>query len=148
MKKTEILPFFVYGTLLPGQPNDFYWKSDVLRTEPAVYLGANMFAFPHFPMITETGDQSKQIKGELIWVDESRYIDVLQQIDFLEGFDPSAKEKSIYQRLKRDVVFEQGKKEEAWIYIGSADFVSGLPQISSGDWVDYLHNKTDPHLSS
>lgn len=138
MKNEKFLPFFAYGTLLPGQPNDHYWSNSIEKCKPAVLNGAEMFSFQMFPMIIEVEDKSAQVMGKLIWVAEEQYGQVQAQIDYLENYDPAAHETNLYQRLTKSVQVDGQEAVLAWVYIGTRELVKGLPRVKSGDWVKYL----------
>ncbi len=139
------LPFFVYGTLLPGQPNDHFWGNTILRHEPAVHHGADLFSMRHFPMMIEPDRCEGSVIGKLIWVDPDRFEQVVHQIDILENYDPAHHETSPYQRLQRDVFTADGESVTAYTYVGREELITGLPQIPHGDWIKHVenHNQTD-----
>ena len=131
-------PFFVYGTRLPGQPNDHFWEDQIDDAKLASLSGVNLFAFPSFPMMIESENNDDQVVGQLIWVHPAAYTRIMKHIDMLENYDPADHENSPYQRVIRTVTTEQGEEIEAWTYLGQPQMVFGLPQIVSGDWLDHV----------
>ena len=47
----EQLPFFVYGTLLPGQPNDDLWGDGIAQVETAVLDDSHIYDMGYYPML-------------------------------------------------------------------------------------------------
>lgn len=131
-------PFFVYGTLLPGQPNDHFWEDKVLDTQPASLSAVHLFAFPSFPMMVASEHASDQVSGQLVWVQPDACNRIMKHIDMLENYDPADHENSPYQRVLRTVTTQTGKKVNAWTYLGHPQMVAGLPKIPDGDWLKYV----------
>lgn len=135
------LPFFVYGTLLPGQPNDHFWGNYILRHEPAVLHGVELYSFRMFPMMIESKNEELSVLGELIWVDPDQYETIVRKIDVLENYNPAEHDTSPYQRLQRNVLTQNAETVTAYTYIGRPELVTGLPQIHHGNWVEYVENQ-------
>ena len=151
------LPFFVYGTLIPGQANDYFWRGSILSAEPAVFPNATLFQLDGFPMLLEDQTTSstpdvdnhhqigrqtnRTVKGKLLRVDPRDYELILTDLDRLEGFNPSRPENSLYFREKRPVYLADGRSKLAWAYIGNPTYTRGRPIISDGDWVSFLENR-------
>ncbi len=47
----EPLPFFVYGTLLPGQPNDELWADSIIKIEAAFLDNSHIYDMGYYPML-------------------------------------------------------------------------------------------------
>ena len=137
------LPFFVYGTLLPGQPNDGYWEDQILRSTPAVLSSVELYAFPNFPMMVKSDNSSSQVMGQVIQVNPECYTNILMELDSLENYDPADHDNSPYQRVERAVQTINGNEVLAWTYIGQPLLVKGLPQIPNGDWLTYTSESFD-----
>lgn len=135
-------PFFIYGTLLPGQPNDFYWGDSIARSQVAVIQQMALYALPHFPMMIETDHTDSHVIGRLIWLQPGRYATILNQLDQLEGYDPADSANSLYQRIQHSVKTAAGDTYTAWTYIGQPLLVKGLPLVPNGDWVTYIQAKS------
>jgi gamma-glutamylcyclotransferase (GGCT)/AIG2-like uncharacterized protein YtfP len=139
MKMDKQLPFFVYGTLLPGQPNEYLWGEAVLAKGKAVMKNGRLYDFGHYPMLVEEGDGT--VQGMLMFVREETYSDTLTRLDYLEGFEPSQPEESAYRRVVREVWGADGRSQLAWVYIGHSRYVEGLVALEDGNWVHYIENK-------
>lgn len=61
------LPFFVYGTLIPGQPNDHLWQGAIGSLEAAVFDNGRLYDMGFYPMLVE--GRAGMVKGKLIRVD-------------------------------------------------------------------------------
>ena len=140
----ERLPFFVYGTLLPGQPNAYLWKDAVTKQEPAVLAGGCLYDMGSYPMLIEEG--TAPVYGTVIHPAEAEYEAVLARLDQLEGCTPDQSEDFGYSRVIRTVQIENtstehdgnGRSLSAWVYIGQETTVRGLPSIPGGDWAAYV----------
>lgn len=137
----EQFPFFVYGTLLPGQPNDHLWSENAITQEDAVFVNGRLYDMGFYPMLVE--EAGFQVKGVLLTVQPETYQDVIAALDSLEGFDPANPDVPGYQRVTREVWRENGRSAWAWIYIGQADYVKEYFPIPNGDWRQYASDKFD-----
>jgi gamma-glutamylcyclotransferase (GGCT)/AIG2-like uncharacterized protein YtfP len=126
------LPFFVYGTLLPGQPNARLWQEMVAHQEPAIFHSGTLFDMGAFPMLIEQPD-GVPIRGMLLEIVPEQYSRVLRALDCLEEYDPAAPEQSSYRRVERTVQTEAGELRRVWVYIGRFDLVRGCTPCG-GDW--------------
>jgi gamma-glutamylcyclotransferase (GGCT)/AIG2-like uncharacterized protein YtfP len=136
MQQLEQLPFFVYGTLLPGQPNFFLWGKAITGMEPAIFWGGRLYDMGFYPMLVAAAN-GNPVHGQLISVDPAQYDAVVQRLDELEGYDPTQPEDSEYQRQVVEVVLANGRFQPAWIYLGQRHFVQDKPEVASGDWPAY-----------
>ncbi len=146
MNFDERLPFFVYGTLLPKQPNAYLWRDVEARVETAVIRQAHLYDLGHYPMMVEA--DTGQVKGALLFIDGSAYDEIAAtynevagRFDHLEGFDPSRPNQGAYRRVERAVEGEDGRLHSAWVYLGQPRYVRGRPFIESGDWAAYVEPK-------
>ncbi len=73
------LPFFVYGTLIPDQPNYYLWKKSVINTESGLLKNYQLFDMGHYPMIVES--KGSNVEGILIEIKEEQYENVTKIID-------------------------------------------------------------------
>ncbi len=135
------LPFFVYGTLRPGQPNAYLWGDSILKMETAWFENGRLYDCGPYPMLVEE-TTALPVQGQLMTPHPDQYNDLLERIDMLERFDPTRPQEATYRRLQRQVLV--GSRDEptkrtvwAWVYVGRAEFVTNLPPIPSGDWVTY-----------
>ena len=129
----ERLPFFVYGTLLPGQPNFYLLADDIVSQQPAIMPTTMLFDMGGFPMLLEGGYQA--VNGMVIAVNDAAYEDVLARLDELEGVTAD-RLTSLYLRQKRQVQLLDGSLEVAWVYTGRAHLVQGKEPFG-GDWLAY-----------
>jgi gamma-glutamylcyclotransferase (GGCT)/AIG2-like uncharacterized protein YtfP len=136
---TEFLPFFVYGTLLPDQPNFHYWDNKILAIETAVFPNGRIYDFGNYPMLIEAGDTA--VIGKLISINIADYQTILTRLDELEGYNPAQPNESSYIREKREVQGRNGRVHNAWVYIGQYQFQPSIPNIKDGDWITYIAHK-------
>ncbi|MBP7999697.1 MAG: gamma-glutamylcyclotransferase [Chloroflexi bacterium] len=132
MQNVKFLPIFAYGTLMPGQPNYYIWAQYVLRTEPATFPRGRIHHLGGFPMLSEGGDSS--VQGYLVEIAPAVYEECLEDLDYLENYRPDDPERSLYQRVEREVELACGRKTQAWVYVGNSAVTSRYPVITSGDW--------------
>jgi gamma-glutamylcyclotransferase (GGCT)/AIG2-like uncharacterized protein YtfP len=133
------LPFFVYGTLLPGQPNFGLWQHAIVRCQPAALHGAFLFDHGFYPMMIE-GMNGGQVNGLVVYVQSRLYGSVLRDLDYLEGYDPAQHGMNDFSRVKRVVRLITGQKAVAWVYVGRKELVDGLPPIGD-DWKRYAESR-------
>ena len=129
-------PFFVYGTLLPNQPNHYLWGKSIVSIETAVFPHGRLYDMGHYPMMIE--QPHEVVKGKLITVNPSVYDAITTTLDTLEGYDPARPTASAYRRLERVVEVENGRFVTAWLYLGQPKYVTGLHSIPSGDWGQHI----------
>ena len=135
----EKLPFFVYGTLIPDQPNYYLWKDSIVSTKDGLIKNYQLFDMGHYPMIVES--EGNNVYGMLMYVKNEDYTKVTKIIDNLEGYNPENHGSSAYNREMRDIELEDGKIEKAWIYIGSKEYVNEENKVKDGNWVKHISKK-------
>ena len=133
------LPFFVYGTLIPDQPNYYLWKDSIVNTKKGLIKNYQLFDMGHYPMIIESN--SNAVHGMLMYIKNENYDRITKVIDNLEGYNPEEHGNSAYNREVRDIELEGGEIEKAWIYIGSKDYVNEENKVKNGNWVKYVSKK-------
>jgi gamma-glutamylcyclotransferase (GGCT)/AIG2-like uncharacterized protein YtfP len=131
-------PFFVYGTLLPGQPNYGYWLNGIVAQQPAVLRGACLYDQGFYPMLVE--EDTGEVDGLLVTIASSLYEMVLDTLDSLEGYTPERPAAADYQRTKRVVQMADGQESVAWVYIGHAELTAGLEPIGR-NWKRYARSR-------
>jgi gamma-glutamylcyclotransferase (GGCT)/AIG2-like uncharacterized protein YtfP len=136
------IPFFVYGTLLPGQPNDHLWGAGIKAIETAFYVNGKLLDMGYYPMLVEEG--AGTVRGKLITVTGEQYGKILHRLDRLEGYLPDRPNESSFQRVQRKVWTESGAKILSWVYIGNKRHAKKRRPIPDGDWVEYAA-KTRPN---
>ena len=132
-------PFFVYGTLIPGQPNEHLWGKGITTIETAVIVNCQLYDMGFYPMLVE--QQGGFVHGKLIRVKKQAYCNVLARLDKLEGFVPEQPTKSTYRRVRRDVMTNTGHTAVSWVYMGRIDQLGDAQLISGGDWESHVVGK-------
>lgn len=128
------LPFFVYGTLLPGEANFSLWRRAIADMKPAMLSGARLYDLGGFPMVVDAPDG--EVRGMIVWVRPSSYRPALALLDQLEGVDMTPFGGYGYRRLRRIARLAGGSSAVAWVYMGSEAIVAGLEAIGP-DWKSY-----------
>jgi gamma-glutamylcyclotransferase (GGCT)/AIG2-like uncharacterized protein YtfP len=134
-------PFFVYGTLKPGEPN--YARFLVGRTvgeEPASFAGAALYSAGHYPCLATAPDLAapdERVVGTIISVADADHAEITAVLDKLEGYAEGSAE-NWYERLLVTVEAADGP-HTAWIYVAGAGIeaqirAGGMPKIASGNW--------------
>jgi gamma-glutamylcyclotransferase (GGCT)/AIG2-like uncharacterized protein YtfP len=130
-----MLPFFVYGTLLPNQSNFHVWNGAVVKWEAAVFPNGRLYDLGAYPMLLEEG--AKAVRGMVMTIDPDRYQETLAALDDLEGYDPAAPARSLYTRERRTVYLAHGEPVTVWVYLGRKVWVNGRQPIPHDSWLDY-----------
>jgi gamma-glutamylcyclotransferase (GGCT)/AIG2-like uncharacterized protein YtfP len=136
MDENSPRPFFVYGTLLPEQPNYYVWGESVMAAAEAWLANGRLYDLGHYPMLIEEGKAS--VRGMVIFVERADYVDVLTRLDHLEGYDPAQPGACAYRRVARRVRLANGRSETAWVYVGQPQYVAEVAVVSGGDWAAYV----------
>ncbi|WP_432095259.1 gamma-glutamylcyclotransferase family protein [Streptomyces sp. bgisy100] len=132
----ERLPFFVYGTLRPGQVNhDRFLLGRTVAEEPGSMRGAVLYEGPGWPYAVE--DPRGEIRGELVTPAAAHYDRLLAALDELEDFAPGDPA-NIYERVVREVLPTAGGAARAWVYLAAEPVARRLRtsgrQVRGGDW--------------
>ncbi|MFI6008996.1 gamma-glutamylcyclotransferase family protein [Streptomyces sp. NPDC051243] len=134
------LPFFVYGTLRPGEPNhDAFLRGRTLAEEPARLAGALLYDGPGYPYAVEVPDGGGTVHGDLVTARPEEYPALLGALDRLEEYAPGHP-RNLYERIAREVIREaDGTAVQAWVYVAAPSVAARLRAdgklIESGDWV-------------
>lgn len=129
------LPFFVYGTLLPGEANYHLWREAIDEVRPAVLGGARLFSLGQFPMAVEA--QEGEVRGLTVSIRPSSYRAALALLDQLEGVQLHPFRGPGFRRVRRIVRPAGEPAVVAWVYIGSALHVGRREPIET-DWKTYV----------
>lgn len=145
--ETEKLAFFVYGTLVIGQPNEHRWLGAAQRHARASIGNARLHTFPAFPMmLVDTGDAlaDERVRGQVVWVDEAKFDEVLQSLDALEEFNVNDADASVYLRVRvTATIDETGESVPCFAYCArSTDQVRDLPRVPDNDWIALASQST------
>ncbi|MET8167502.1 gamma-glutamylcyclotransferase family protein [Streptomyces sp. NPDC005329] len=152
------LPFFVYGTLRPGEVNhDLLLRGRILREEPARLSGAVLYQGPGYPYAVE--EPGGTVAGELVTPLPRVYARLLAELDRLEEYAPGDP-RNLYERVEREVAVTGGRDGDrdrsgggdgdgavlrggvppvhAWVYVAAPAVADRLRArgklIESGDW--------------
>ncbi|WP_030239461.1 MULTISPECIES: gamma-glutamylcyclotransferase family protein [unclassified Streptomyces] len=132
------LPFFVYGTLRPGEVNHgLFLRGRTRSEEPGRLVGAVLYEGPGYPYaVEEPGDDA--VSGELVTARPERYAELLAELDRLEEYVPGDP-RSLYERVERKVVRDaDGAAVRAWVYVAAPAVAARLRTrgrpIAGGDW--------------
>lgn len=129
------LPFFVYGTLLPGEANFHLWRDAIAWSQPAVLPGACLYDLGNYPMLVEAS--AGEVQGLVVAINPSFYSAILLLLDQLEGISMTRYGKPLFRRERCIVRLAMGRSVVAWVYVGNnASVVKGLQAIGS-DWKAY-----------
>ncbi|GAA1429312.1 gamma-glutamylcyclotransferase [Streptomyces thermospinosisporus] len=132
-----ILPFFVYGTLRPGEVNhDRFLRGRTLAEEPGRLPGAVLYEGPGYPYAVE--QPGGAVSGELVTARETEYPALLAELDRLEDYAPGDP-RNLYERVVRRVVRERdGAEVRAWVYLAAPAVAARLRArgelVAGGDW--------------
>lgn len=132
------LPFFVYGTLRPGEVNhDLFLRGRTRSEEPGRLADAVLYEGPGYPYAVEEPDGGV-ISGELVSALPEAYEGLLAELDRLEEYVPGDP-RSLYVRVERKVVREaDGAVVRAWVYVAAPAVATRLRArgraIAGGDW--------------
>ena len=134
------LPFFVYGTLLPGERNHPLIDARVRAWTPAELPGALLFhgsgrPYP-YPYALPDPDGAGTVRGEVAEIVPGAYDEVLADLDLLEGCTPGSPV-GRYERVLRQVRTAAGPVP-AWVYLATPHVAEALlrsgARIDGGDW--------------
>ncbi|MGW5862322.1 gamma-glutamylcyclotransferase family protein [Streptomyces sp. NPDC055239] len=134
------LPFFVYGTLRPGEPNhDVHLRGNVTTELPARFAGALLYEGPGYPYLVEE-PEGGPVRGELIAAHPSAYERLLAGLDVLEHYAPGDP-RNLYERVEREVTLLDGVAARAWVYVAAPSVAARLRAsgalIGGGDWASF-----------
>lgn len=145
---TDELPFFVYGTLLPGEPNhDLFLRGRTSGERPAVLPRALLYDGPGYPYAI---DGHGRVHGTLLTAAPGVYGELLGLLDHLEEYLGPGHPRNLYERVVREVELPgegaPGTREgqgppgtRAWVYLAAAAVTRSLRTsgsvIAEGWWV-------------
>lgn len=132
------LPFFVYGTLRPGEVNhDLFLKGRTAAEEPARLPDAALYEGPGYPYAVDRPGSG--IAGELITAAPGAYAELLVALDLLEEYAGPGRPGNVYDRVAREAVRPDGSRVRAWVYLAAAPLARRLAstgtEIPGGDWL-------------
>jgi len=131
------LPFFVYGTLRPGEHNhDLFLRGRAESEAPGRMRGVVLYEGPGYPYAVE--EPGGVVCGEVVTALPGAYGELLGALDQLEEYvpgDPSG----LYERVVREVTLVgDGRAVRAWVYVAAPAVAARLRArgklIEGGDW--------------
>ncbi|MFD4414631.1 gamma-glutamylcyclotransferase family protein [Streptomyces sp. NPDC058251] len=130
------LPFFVYGTLRPGEHNhDLFLRGRTRSEEPARMPGVVLYDGPGYPYAVD--EPGGVVSGELVTARAEAYEELLVALDRLEDYVPGDP-RSLYERVARDVTRADGTVVRAWVYVAAPAVAARLRArgklIEGGEW--------------
>jgi gamma-glutamylcyclotransferase (GGCT)/AIG2-like uncharacterized protein YtfP len=132
------LPFFVYGTLLPGEANhDLFLRGRTQAETPGRLDGAVLYDGPGYPYAVE--ERGGVVYGSLVTALPQEYEELLVALDRLEDYAPGDP-RNLYERVEREVIRdgEDTAAVRAWVYVAAPAVAARLRArgklIESGDW--------------
>jgi gamma-glutamylcyclotransferase (GGCT)/AIG2-like uncharacterized protein YtfP len=144
----EYLPFFCYGTL---RPRDFNY---LLHFEGRTQQELSGFSLPGmllydlgpYPMMQEASNQANVVIGDLIYVPQELYTEVLADIDVLEDYYSPNDPENHYNRFAGEVIAPDGVTTiRAWYYVGDERYLEKVAKnavlIPYGDWLRWKQEK-------
>ncbi|MDX3517467.1 gamma-glutamylcyclotransferase family protein [Streptomyces scabiei] len=138
-----MLPFFVYGTLRPGEVNhDLFLRGRTRAERSARMPGLTLYEGPGYPYaVEETGDDhggGGAVTGALVTARPETYAELLRLLDELEEYAPGDPA-NLYERVERTAVLDDGTAVRAWVYVAAPAVAAGLrargTPIEDGDWL-------------
>ncbi|MFJ8075046.1 gamma-glutamylcyclotransferase family protein [Streptomyces sp. NPDC096176] len=134
------LPFFVYGTLRPGERNhDLFLRGRTTAERPAVLPGARLYEGPGHPYAVDDRGGPVSVAGEAVTAAPEEYRRLLLALDRIEEYTgrPGHPD-NLYVRVVRDVVLEDGTEVRAWVYVAAERVARELrargTPVEGGDW--------------
>lgn len=135
-------PFFVYGTLRPGQANHARLLAGRSVAEFSASLPGHVLYGPGLPYAA-VGEEGAEVVGDVIVVAPGAYRQVLADLDRLEGYRPGRP--SHYERVARPVRWRRPDATVAttlaWVYLAgpvTRERLAPDQRIASGDWLGRL----------
>ncbi|GLV97132.1 gamma-glutamylcyclotransferase family protein [Streptomyces lavendulae] len=136
--ESGVLPFFVYGTLRPGEVNHaLFLRGRTAAEESARLPDAALYEGPGYPYAVERAGSA--ITGELITPAPGAYGELVAALDLLEEYAGPGRPGNVYDRVAREAVRPDGSRVRAWVYLAAAPLARRLTasgtEIPGGDWL-------------
>jgi acetylornithine aminotransferase/acetylornithine/N-succinyldiaminopimelate aminotransferase len=124
---------FVYGTLRHEiSPAELKELLGVVRSVSKGSVPGKLYDLGDYPGAILDPNSESRIIGEVLKLpDDDRF---LADLDTYEGFDQEDRDSSLFNRLKREVELDDGRKLECWLYIYNGQ-TSLATIISHGDYL-------------
>ena len=129
----KVNKFFVYGTLKEGRPLDRRMFADLrTKVQPATIDGASIYSLGPYPTIKLDG--SGLVIGEVHTFPADKVDEVRRIMDGIEGYNPSAPDRGLYNRHKVTATIEDGgEKVTAYVYEYNGS-VKSAKKLADGVW--------------
>jgi gamma-glutamylcyclotransferase (GGCT)/AIG2-like uncharacterized protein YtfP len=136
----ETFQLFVYGSLRSGFHHAAYlYISKYFHLIGDATVKANLYDMGEYPVAQATNEE-KFINGELYAINSpAEFLYAIEQLDDYEGINVEVGETALYKREKV-TVYCNNQQSAAWVYWFNGN-VDGLPQIASGDVLQYMQQK-------
>lgn len=131
---------FVYGSLRSGFHHDAYkYMAQYFNLVGAATVKGVLYDMGEYPVALPTQEE-KFIQGELYSItNPAEFSYIIGQLDDYEGLYVEEGETALYKR-EETTAYCNGQQCTAWIYWFAGE-AAGLPEIASGDVLQYLSNK-------
>ena len=132
MKKNNLI--FVYGSLraASSHPMSTYFRRNSEFISKAYILGT-LYDLGEYPGVVVRPDSLSRVYGELYRIKEKYYEEVIERLDYYEGYDPDIPDQSEFIRTTIHVFTDQGVCESQ-VYLYTFDNIQN--EIESGDYFD------------
>lgn len=139
----DIYRLFVYGSLRSGFRNPVYnYLTKYFHLLGEAVVKGKLYDTGEFPVAIPSNDD-RFISGELYAInDPQEFSWAIGQLDDYEGLNTEEGEQPMYKR-EAVLAYQNGQPVTAWIYWFNGN-VTGLPEIESGDLIQYLQKKNKP----
>ncbi|MFG2720956.1 gamma-glutamylcyclotransferase family protein [Streptomyces sp. NPDC048416] len=130
------LPFFVYGTLRPGQRHHRrFLHGRTVSERPALLSGAVLYDGPGYPYaLAGVGT----VTGALIETGPARHLELRAELDELEEYYGPGHPRNLYDRVACEVAVD-GRRVRSWVYLAAPRLARELlacgTPIPGGDWL-------------
>ncbi|WP_432066439.1 gamma-glutamylcyclotransferase family protein [Streptomyces sp. C10-9-1] len=133
------LPFFVYGTLRPGERNhDLLLAGRTAEEETAVLPGAVLYEGPGYPYAVDDPTGAGRVAGEAVTAAPGEHDRLLAELDRLEEYLAPGHPRNLYERVVREVRRPDGGTRRAWVYLAASRVARELAAhgrtVPGGDW--------------
>jgi gamma-glutamylcyclotransferase (GGCT)/AIG2-like uncharacterized protein YtfP len=124
----------VYGTL--RDPRARSLRDQLVRESDfigrAVFQGL-LYDLGAYPGVVPSHHPEDLVSGEVFALRNPELL--FEVLDRYEAYNPKDISSSLYIRVKADVVLEEGRKIQSWLYLYNRS-VKGVKRIDSGDYLD------------
>lgn len=137
----KMRPFFVYGTLKPGEENyPRYFGGRTLAEQPAILRPAALYTDGRYPFLVLDSsliESTDYVSGMLITIRPGHYPTVLRAVDGLEAYEPGSST-NWYERVICTVECPHGYRD-AWVYIAATRMTNTIRRrrmvkLPEGTW--------------